>query len=121
MTARTPNEQRIEALEAEVVTMREALEDLTKAVTCQPEGTMWGLGSQPTRMKWYERLMPIRAAANAALSSSADYANKCVVNREEWNQLWIIANDCQFHLNKLDSLRKADEATAAVHIEGGKT
>ena len=108
MTARTANEQLIAFLECQVVTMRVALENSNSYFD--------------SKMPWVsnEGFQRLRHEITKALAS-ADYANKVVVDREEWNQLWIIANDCQFHLNKLDSLRKADEATAAVHIEGGKT
>ena len=75
---RTGNEQRIAALEAEVVTMREALEDSLSGwhYIQERHGRMLGVG--------WDR---VEKLARSALSSSADYAGKVVVDREEWKAL----------------------------------
>ena len=99
MTARTPNEQRIEALEAEVVTIRLELQEAAYEVNEQRhrDGTPFKIFS--------------------ALAASTDYANKVVVNQEEWEAKKSLAVELCDKLVELtallDSLRKADAATDA--------
>ena len=66
--ARTPNEQRIAALEVEVVTMREAMEEAVKDGSGRSGGSVYMIH----REQWL--------ALRSALATTTDYANKCVVN-----------------------------------------
>ena len=120
--ARTPNEQRIAALEAEVVTLREAMEAAVKDGSGRSGGSVYMIH----REQWL--------ALSAALSASTDYANKVVVDREDLTKIRGTLVNCAVALKdhsfiyiiddslaRLDSLRKADAATDAVHsAEGGK-
>ena len=117
--ARTPNEQRIAALEVEVVTMREALEAAVKDGSGRSGGSVFMIH----REQWL--------ALSAALSSSTDYSGKVVVGRDEGEATATICAvvqpdhgsdcDCQVCVAfaRLDSLRKADAATNAVHPAEG--
>ena len=135
--ARTANEQRIAALECRVVTMRGVLERLGSGqviadgcpTMLPPKGHDIVADELRDRMDF----------ARDALSDSANYANKVVVDMEEWGELLAlevanrifaripdddehedeineIGREFAVALARLDSLRKADEATAAVHI-----
>lgn len=68
--ARTANEQRIASLECQVVVMREALrsiyDDLGKSPMCQP-------------------VCNARETVRSTCLASSDYANKVVVDWEEWD------------------------------------
>ena len=156
MTARTANEQRIAALEAEVADLLAVIPRLLRVI----EALMPGL--KHIAIEDYQELNEAPIAARDALSDSTDYANKVVVKKAEWeamkkavrrfrgllpdeparltensptksdgpfqiapmkvshmlevvNIAWSMDNPA-----RLDSLRKADAATDAVHPEGGK-
>ena len=74
--ARTANEQRIDALEAEVVTMRGALERAKE---------YFGRADYPPHCVEH-----VRASDIAVALSPSDYSTKVVVEREEWEAM----NDC---------------------------
>ena len=131
MTARTANEQRIASLEAEVVTLREAMKPAQREM------------SNAYRLGLVDSLAPKSEASSftqacglltSALSSSTDYSGKVVVDRQFLGEVRDIleaafqaanvgtyVSKYSAHLARLDSLRKADAATDAVHPEGGKT
>ena len=97
---RTGNEQRIASLEAEIVTLREALETIADRVAGEPL----------TFQKGVVKL------ARSALSSSSDYANKVVVSKVQLNQMVDVVTELwetlrpgepfPVELPRLDSLRQ---------------
>ena len=108
--ARTPNEQRIAALEAEVVTLREAMEAAVKDGSGRSGGSVYMIH----REQWL--------ALSAALSASTDYSDKVVVDGQQMIELraeLVVAAEattpsatnnwlCRA-LARLDSLRKGDQ------------
>ena len=71
--ARTANEQLIAVLEARLVTTRGALQRIANTTTG-----------------------PCQFDANQALATSTDYANKIVVNREEWEAISGVAEAAKY-------------------------
>lgn len=78
------DEQRIASLECQLVTMREALESIN-GIVCESKGVDgWHLNGDIAL--WTEFPNTIDAM-DSALSASADYADKVVVDREDWKNL----------------------------------
>ena len=82
------DEQRIASLEAEVVTLREALEETRRNVE---KAALADWENSVGRLEASTAIAGAQIAARSALSSSTDYAGKVVVDREEWEAVNKVA------------------------------